>query len=293
MRSTVRERDDAIAWNVASSVRRSRVTGVTMAGFRDRGLAPEGHRLIPHPAVTLALDVGAGPPVVEDVAGRQHRGSVVAGLGLGGAVWTGGQNITCIQLRLSPLVARRILGVGPADLDGCVATLDDLWGRPASRISEQLSEISSWQERFALIETVLARRREAGASAEPEVTWAWHRIVTSRGRIRVERLATELGWSRKRLWSRFHVQIGLPPKQAARLVRFDHAAHRLAAGHDAAAVAADGGYADQSHLHRDVMAFAGVTPATVAREPFLAVDGLRHGASMPSGRIHAELRSYQ
>ena len=30
-------------------------------------------------------------------------------------------------------------------------------------------------------------------------------------------------------------------------------------------------YADQSHLHRNVMAFAGMTPATVAVSPFLAV----------------------
>jgi AraC-like DNA-binding protein len=104
------------------------------------------------------------------------------------------------------------------------------------------------------------------------VAWAWHRIVAGRGLVRVELLAAELGWSRKRLWRRFHAQIGLPPKRAAKLVRFDHAVHRLAAGHDAAGVAADGGYADQSHLHRDVMEFAGVTPAAVAHEPFLAVD---------------------
>ncbi|MCG5219199.1 helix-turn-helix domain-containing protein [Streptosporangium sp. KLBMP 9127] len=272
MRSTVRERDDAVVWDVESSVRRSRVTGVTMAGFLDRGMAPEGHRMIPHPAVTLVLDLRAGPPVVEDVAGRQHRGSLVAGLGLSGAVWVRGQDIACVQVRLSPVVARAILGVGPAELDGCVATLDDLWGRQASRISEQLGEVSSWQDRFALIEALFARRCEAGSPVEPEVAWAWHRIVGSRGLVRVERLAAELGWSRKRLWSRFHAQIGLPPKRAAKLVRFDHAAHRLATGHDAAGVAADGGYADQSHLHRDVMEFAGVTPAAVAHEPFLAVD---------------------
>jgi transcriptional regulator GlxA family with amidase domain len=66
------------------------------------------------------------------------------------------------------------------------------------------------------------------------VAWAWHQIVLSRGLIRVDALAAEVGWSRKRLWSRFHSQIGLPPKRAARLVRFDHAAHRLTAGEDAA-----------------------------------------------------------
>jgi hypothetical protein len=56
-------------------------------------------------------------------------------------------------------------------------------------------------------------------------------------------------WSRKRLWS-----IPIPdrphPKRAARLVRFDYAAHRLAAGHSAAIVAAESGYADQLHLWR-------------------------------------------
>jgi AraC-like DNA-binding protein len=92
------------------------------------------------------------------------------------------------------------------------------------------------------------------------------------GRVRVETLAAEVGWSRKRVWSRFRSQIGLTPKRAAQLIRFDQAAHRLAAGHSPATVAAEGGYADQSHLHRDVMAFAGVTPTGVAAAPWLAVD---------------------
>jgi len=103
-------------------------------------------------------------------------------------------------------------------------------------------------------------------------------MVTSRGQVRVERLAAETGWSRKRLWSRFRSQLGLTPKRAAQLIRFDHAAHRLAAGHSAALVAAESGYADQSHLHRDVVAFAGVTPGAVAVAPWLAVDHIAWAA---------------
>jgi AraC-like DNA-binding protein len=137
---------------------------------------------------------------------------------------------------------------------------------------ERLRAAGSWEERFAIAEAALARRDGAGRAADPEVTFSWEQMVASRGRVRVERLVAETGWSRKRLWSRFRAQVGLTPKRAARLIRFDYAAHRLAVGHSAALVAAESGYADQSHLHRDVMAFAGVTPAAVAVSPFLAVD---------------------
>ncbi|WP_431933112.1 helix-turn-helix domain-containing protein [Nonomuraea jabiensis] len=261
-------------WGVACPRRPSRVAGVTMAGFRVREL--DTLRMVPHPAVTLLVEFGGGSPVMDHAAGRLQRGSVVAGpgFGSGGAVRARGENVECVQVRLSPVIARAVLGVSPADLDGTVVALDDLWGREASRLRERLSEITSWQERFALMDALIARRHEAGPTVDPEVAWAWQRIVAGRGLVRVDGLAGEVGWSRKRLWSRFRSQLGLPPKRAVKLVRFDHAAHRLVAGEGAARVAADAGYADQSHLHRDVVAFTGVTPATVAVEPFLAVDDL-------------------
>lgn len=102
----------------------------------------------------------------------------------------------------------------------------------------------------------------------------------------LQRNCTQLGWSRKRLWSRFHSHIGIPPKAAAKLVRFDHAVHRLVAGEGAPQVAAAGGYYDQSHLHRDVMALTGTTPATVLSEPFLTVDDRAWPAPRSSSRSH-------
>src|SRR5215467_5274057 len=119
---------------------------------------------------------------------------------------------------------------------------------------------------------------DARRAGGPEVAFAWGQMVASRGQVRIERLAAQTGWSRKRLWSRFRSQVGLTPKRAAQLIRFDHAAHRLAAGHSAAVVAAETGYADQSHLHRDVLAFTGVTPTAVAAAPWLAVDPIAWAA---------------
>jgi AraC-like DNA-binding protein len=242
-----------------------------MAGFSDPTAGLADIRMVPHPAVTVIVDIGGGL-LVDHADGRQECGSVVAGLAPVGAAGRGGPaSFECLQLRLSPLAAFTLLGSG-AELSGTVVALDDLWGREAQRIQERLRAVASWDDRFAIAAAALARRQETGRAADPEVALAWGLLMASRGQVRVERLAAEAGWSRKRLWSRFRSQVGLTPKGAARLVRFDHAARLLAAGHSAATVAADSGYADQSHLHREVMAFAGMTPTAIAATPFLAVD---------------------
>lgn len=275
--STAGERDDAAAWEVARPERPGRVAGVSMAGFRVPRAPAGGLRMVPHPAVMLVVEFGTSPSFVNDGAGRRQCGSLVAGpgFGFGGAVRAQGENVECVQVRLSPVVARTILGASLADLGGAMVTLDDVWGPEAFRIRERLDEILSWEDRFAATDAQLALfagRYERRPPVDPEVAWAWHRIVGTRGLVRVDRLAAELGWSRKRLWSRFRSQLGVPPKRAAQLIRFDHAAHRLVAGHPPARVAADSGYTDQSHLHRDVMAFTGTTPTTLAAEPFLTID---------------------
>lgn len=240
-----------------------------MAGFRIRD--PVEVRAIPHPAVTVAVEFGDRPFDVHGVPGRMRSESLAAGLGFG-AFQVRAERIACVQVRLSPLAAPPVLGVPLAELRGEVLTLDDLWGRDVQRLRERLHRARNWAERFALVEAELSGRLRAGRVVEPEVAWVWHQIVGSRGRAGVGELAARTGWSRQRLWSRFGAQIGLTPKRAAMLVRFDHAVHRLVRGHGAAQVAADTGYADQSHLHHDVRAFAGMTPAAAADEPWLTAD---------------------
>jgi AraC-like DNA-binding protein len=269
--------DAAAVWDIAVPSRAGQLPGVSMAGFRDRAKDLVDLPVVPYPAVTVVIDLGDEPLLVEDVTGQPKRGSLAAGLAPG-TVRARGRDIECLQVRLSPVVAHAVLGAC-AELGGTVVALEDLWGRDAARIQEKLRAAGSWQDRFAIAQAALARRLEAGRAADPEVAFAWARMAASRGQARVEQLAAEAGWSRKRLWSRFRSQVGLTPKRAARLIRFDHAAHRLAAGHGAALVAAESGYADQSHLHRDVMTFAGVTPTAVAAAPWLAVDDIAWAAT--------------
>ena len=252
-----------------------------MAGFTNRAKDLVNLPMVPYPAVTLFIDLGDGV-LIDDASGQQQRRSLAVGLAPSG-VRGRGRHIECLQARLSPVVAHAALGAS-SELGGTAISLDDLWGRDAVRAQEQLRAASSWDDRFRITEAALARRYQAGRAADPEVAFAWGQMVASRGRLRVEQLAAEVGWSRKRLWSRFRSQIGLTPKRAAQLIRFDHAAHRLAAGHSAALVAAESGYTDQSHLHRDVKTFAGVTPTAVATAPWLAVDDFAWAAPLRASR---------
>ncbi|WP_433301715.1 helix-turn-helix domain-containing protein [Actinoplanes sp. CA-030573] len=243
--------------------------GISMAGFRRRVPAPPVDiAMVAHPSVTLLVDLSEDDALIFDALGHQHRGSTVIGL-LPGELRAGGRGlVACLQIRLSPVAAAAVLGA-PAALTGAVLPLEDLWGREAARLGERLRAAGSWEDRFAIATSAIGRRFPA---VEPEVAYAWRRTRGGRGRVRVESLAEEVGWSRKRLWSRFRAQLGVTPKVAARLVRFDRAAHLLAAGHAPASVAAAGGYADQSHLHREVREFTGLTPAAVAAAPWLAID---------------------
>jgi AraC-like DNA-binding protein len=93
-----------------------------------------------------------------------------------------------------------------------------------------------------------------------EVKWA-HDRLQARPDIRIAALAEAVGWSRSRLVDRFRREIGVPPKTVARIARFHSAVDRMSAGETSLArIAAEWGYADQSHFNRDVRDLAGCTP---------------------------------
>jgi AraC-like DNA-binding protein len=253
-----------------------------MAGFHQRVSALVDIAMVAHPSVTLLFDLSEGGGLCYDAQGRRLRGNVVVGLLPGDLRAVGWGVGECLQIRLEPAAAAAVLGAS-TELSGTVVALEQVWGRDAGRAEDRLRIAASWEERFAIAAEFLGRRLGT-RPVDPEVAYTWRQTLTSRGRVRVDGLADEVGWSRKSLWSRFRAQLGISPKRAARLVRFDHAAHLLAAGQSAASVAAASGYVDQSH--REIKTFTGLTPTALAVAPWLAIDDVAWPAA-PSARTPA------
>lgn len=140
--------------------------------------------------------------------------------------------------------------------------LTDLFGAAGRRVAGRLREAPSWWSRFGLLDMLLLRLLDRGPRPSPEVARTWQRLVATAGSVPIGRIADEVGWSHKHLITWFRQQVGLTPKTAARLIRFDQVSRRLDGQRtvDWGEVAADAGYADQAHLVRDFRQFTGTTP---------------------------------
>jgi AraC-like DNA-binding protein len=83
-----------------------------------------------------------------------------------------------------------------------------------------------------------------------------------------------VGVTRQYLARAFRREVGITPKQLARIARMQRAAAALRRGVDLARLAAELGYFDQSHLTHELRDLAGITPAAVAAERPIALSHL-------------------
>jgi transcriptional regulator GlxA family with amidase domain len=109
-----------------------------------------------------------------------------------------------------------------------------------------------------------------------QLVTAWSLLEAAHGDVAVQRLAEGVGWSRRHLASCFKEDIGMSPKTAARILRFERVTALLRTGAAAslADAAYDCGYADQAHLNRDFRAFADATPTDYAARVMPAGRGI-------------------
>jgi AraC-like DNA-binding protein len=215
----------------------------------------------------LDLPATTSIPLVVKTVDSRHRPAAFA-MGAHGSftVLEGACAPFHLEVLLAPLGAYRPLGQPPAELGGRPLDLVEVLGADGRRLAEQLRDTPSWRRRLALVDRFLLERLERGPRPAPEVGWAWERLVASGGAVPIGQLAREVGWSHKHLLTRFRQQVGLRPKTAARLVRFDGVWRRLDEDRplDWGRVAAEVGYADQAHLVREFRQFTGTTPTAFA-----------------------------
>jgi len=224
-------------------------------GYVERA-APPRRLEVPHAAIVVIINLG--PPLAVDDSGP--LGSFVAGLYDRAVVTHQPGEQSGIQLDLTPLGARMLLGLPMRHLARQVVELEDVLG---GTLAAELRDRDDWASRFDRLDAFLLGRLDRATQPRPDVAFAWSRLVATHGAVGVAQLCAELGCSRRHLAARFGDDVGLAPKAVARILRFQRVLDLLAAEGGAgrfAEIAACGGYYDQPHLNRDFRELAGCTP---------------------------------
>lgn len=253
-----------------------------LAGYRELASAPVRRRELPAARIIMIFNLGAPlrmaqPNSVGEIVIPRGAG-FIAGLHETYTLTETTGEQEGLKVRLSPAGVYRLFGVPMRDLADRTLFLEEIAPAWHRHLIDELLAVPDCRARFHVAEHSLGSRpRDRETSAE--VVWAWRQLRQSHGQIPISRLVAELGWSHSRLLTRFREQIGATPKQCARLMRFQQVVQHpsFAPGADWCALAQACGFYDQSHLIREMRAFAGDTPEGLARRRLTGSAGYAAG----------------
>lgn len=263
------------AWELADAPGLVPEAVVSAIGYRIELAGPSIHRGLPSPALTLVFSLDE--PIVTGFSQEEALGpdALSTGIVLGGLHTRPVQIVqpmvqTGMQLAVRPLALRALFGLPASELCQHAVHAVDVLGPAAERLCERMSELATWDERFAALRQYLSARLANPSSRHeprPEVVEAWKWIAWHRGTGSMAALAQHVHLSERQLTQVFRAEVGLPPKALSRLMRFEHARQRMAhavragATPDISLTAQVCGYYDHSHLVRDFRQYIGVSPS--------------------------------
>ena len=237
-----------------------------LVGLSERSLEPVTRRQPAGTLIPLVISFGSQLTIdqLSDGEGANRSyGSFVAGLSPGHATTSHPGDQDCVQVYLTPLGVRRVLGVPGSELARRVVAIDDVARELGEDLAARVAAAATWPDRLRLVEAALTARLGSTPGPPDWVQGMWHELATTGGRAPIGGLVARTGWSHRYVATRFREEVGLTPKEAAGVLRFERAAAGLGTL-PLADLAVRCGYADQSHLTRDVVRHAGEPPKALA-----------------------------
>ena len=128
------------------------------AGFRQAGVAPARHRGLPSPALTFILTLDDPLIVAAHSDPRQppeQYTTLLGGLHTAHALITHEGRQSGIQLALTPLGARALLGMPAGQLANVDVDASEVLGRFAGELRERIGEQETWAGRFSVLDALL------------------------------------------------------------------------------------------------------------------------------------------
>jgi AraC-like DNA-binding protein len=231
---------------------------------------PAAHRehVLPTGQMHLAIRLTDDPLTVfrdaDDRTGRRLGCAVVGGARVGHYIRDVSRPLCSVGAQLHPGGAEALFGVPAEVLAGVHTPLDDLWGREAAWVREQLMEPPMLHQRIDRLESILVARLSTRRVIHPVVPYTVEQLRRHRS---IQGIVRDSGYSHRMVITLFRRSVGLTPKQFDRVMRFEQAlGHvRAADGPALVEIALSAGYSDQAHFSREFKTIAGVTPSEYRR----------------------------
>lgn len=212
-------------------------------------------RIVPDGCIDLIWKRGelriAGPDTTPWIS-REPAGAEIAGL------------------RFRSGAATAILGVPATELVNDRPDAAAVWGRPARELVGRLEAAASVEAATDVLRAAVRRHLREATPLDPVVQHVAASVRQAGGSasFRVNHLANHVGLSERQLHRRCRAALGYGPMTLARIVRLQRFLARVRDGapRSLADAAIELGYADQSHLTRDVRALTGLPPAALLAE---------------------------
>lgn len=173
-----------------------------------------------------------------------------------------------LGVRFHPGAATAFLPVPASELTDRSVSLDTLWDTGGGEAAERLAALPPGPGRLVLLESLLrGRLARVTVQPDPTVRTAVRILEETRGSVPVAALARAVGLGRRQLGRRFRRSVGVPPRTAGRVLRFQAALRDLQADPraDLSRIALAAGYHDQPHFTREFGEMAGETPGRYRR----------------------------
>jgi AraC-like DNA-binding protein len=161
-----------------------------------------------------------------------------------------------------------LLGVPARELRDQTINLEDVWGKSAARLSEQLQEAPTSEARLSLLQRELSQRYLAHERENALALAVANTIERRAGKVRIAELSESAGVGRRALLQRFDACVGLTPKQYVRIIRLRSMITALFArdSEDLSRLSVKSGFYDQSHMIHEFRDLLGIPPAVFKRE---------------------------
>ena len=224
------------------------------------------HRVLPDACVDLVFFQGQPPaaigPWTESFVAQLAPGTRITGV------------------RFHPGRAASILRLPASELLNQQAGIREIWREAARSPFAGIGELPTFRSSRIALEAALLRHvgnvQPADATVAAAIQW-----IARRPNARVEELSELAGISSRQMQRRFSAAVGYGPKMFQSVVRFQRLLFLASRGFGRcglADLAARAGYADQSHMNREVRRFAAKSPGellgsagcTLKLEDFLA-----------------------